>query len=181
MRGRAPSLRCPAVSASRKRRPLSGVSCEGRPEISSAKWDVHLLTVQARAQARSRARVSVRSGLVHRCGGSHVSGRWLRALDWKGSCARGICIPIGPLGPLSSSIHWCRPVPPLLLRSSAEAESGEPIGDHSFLSRAGAVREGEAGTIDGSSAGAEAAFPPCTSTMERPATRARDFLSPAVW
>ena len=102
-----------------------------------------------------------------------MTGRWLRALDRKGSCARGICIPIGTLGPLSSSIHCRRPVSPLLLGSSAEVESGDPAGDHFFLSRAGAVREGEAGTIDGSSAGAEAAMPPCISTMERATTQAR--------
>ena len=50
-----------------------------------------------------------------------------------------------------------------------EAESGD-LGSPCCSRRAGAVRGGEAGTIDGSSAGAEAAFPPCISTMKRKRT-----------
>eukprot|EP00964_Phaeocystis_antarctica_P127451 scaffold91114_cov64-Phaeocystis_antarctica.AAC.10 len=59
--GRACSLCCPPSSASKT--PLSGVRCAGRPEMSSAKWD------------------------VLRLGGSHVTGLWLRALDREGSSA----------------------------------------------------------------------------------------------
>jgi hypothetical protein len=50
-----------------------------------------------------------------------------------------------------------------------EAERGD-LGSPCCSRRAGAVRGGEAGTIDGSSAGAEAAFPPCISTMKRKRT-----------
>ena len=65
-----------------------------------------------------------------------------------------------------------------------EAERGD-LGSPCCSRRAGAVRGGEAGTIDGSSAGAEAAFPPCISTMKRKRTNharlAAENVSARCW
>ena len=60
-----------------------------------------------------------------------------------------------------------------------EVEGGD-LGGPFCSQRAGAVRGGEAGTIDGSSAGAEAAFPPRISTMERGLRRAAAATRAAV-
>eukprot|EP00964_Phaeocystis_antarctica_P127450 scaffold91114_cov64-Phaeocystis_antarctica.AAC.9 len=61
-----------------------------------------------------------------------------------------------------------------------EVEGGDLGGPFCSQRGAGAVRGGEAGTIDGSSAGAEAAFPPRISTMERGLRRAAAATRAAV-